>query len=464
MENKTEEKDIYSFRTHLRKRLMALFLVFIMFLGSILAWRIQIRQTGLEYVGTVLERAQQVTNQNTAYLTQPALERAWRVLKSAVRKPRTYEEFETYASLSIAKGDYEEAKEYIQGCIERCPDGDDKTLATLWLRKGSLYTLCGEKEKSIECYDKALEIDNTLQDALLLRAQMNSELGNNEAAANDLVNYETLAGSSPIIESALGGLYESIGDYASAVQCYTVAIDSGSYDVGVLATRARCSILIGSSETAGEDLERFFKEGGEDANGDNYAMLGMCRMEKGDYEGALKALHSALKRGYSNPMIIYEQCVACAYVIQDYDAVIKDGEAAVKLAENQSEVNESTAELYQWIGYARFVKNDYEPAADAFEKALKIDPTLEFMNYYAGISYMSSEKPERAVEFFRRSADLGEYQSVCMYDSGLCRLQLEDFEGAKKDFEEALEYNDDDEAVAESEALLTELKQYMASM
>lgn len=463
MENKTEEKGIYSFRNHLRKRLMALFLVVVMLGGSILAWRIQIRETGLEYVGTVLERAQQVTDQNTSYLTQSALERAWRVLRTAVRRPRSYEEFETYASLAIAKGDYAAATEYMQGCIDQYSGGDDGKLANLWLRKGSLYTLCSEEEKAIECYDKALEIDNTIQDALLLRAQMNSELGNAEAAADDLISYEKLAGSNPLIQAALGGLYESIGNYDAAVKCYTVAIDSENYDAAALASRARCLILTGGSEAAGEDLERFFREGGEDETGDNYAMLGMCRMEKGDYPGALKALHSAIRRGYSNPVMLYEQCVACAYVMQDYDTVIKDGGAAVELAESRGEINEGTADIYQWIGYANFIKNDYAPAAEAFEKALALNPALEYMNYYAGISCMSIDKPEKAVDFFRKSADLGEYPSICMYDSGLCRLQLEDYEGAKKDLEEAIEHNDDKDAVAESRQLLSELQRYLKS-
>lgn len=461
MESKAAEKDEYSFRSKLWKRLTALFLVIVMLGGMMLGWWIQIRDTGLEYVGTVLERAQQVTNQNTSYLSQPALERAWRVLKTVVRKPRSYEEFETYASLAIAKGDYATAVEYMQGCIDRYSGGDDSALATLWLRKGSLYTLCSEEEKAIACYDQALAIDPAMQDALLLRAQMNSELGNAAAAASDLVSYEKLAGGSPLIQAALGSLYESIGDYDAAVECYSMAIDSGNYDTGTLASRARCRILAGSIESAGKDLERFFREGGEDENGDNYAMLGMCRMEKGDYAGAQKALHSAIKRGYSKPEVLYEQCITCAYLMEDYDSVIEDGEAALRLAQTRGEEDEATANIYRWIGYAYFIKNDYAPAAEMFEKALAINSSLELINYYAGISCMSLDQYEKAMEFFRKSTDLGEFRSICMYDSGLCRLKLEDYEGAKKDFEEAAEWNDDDEAASGAGEMLKELKRYI---
>lgn len=464
MENTAADNKQYKFKTHIWRRLLALFLVFIMGAGAMLAWRVRIRDVGLQYVGTMLERAQQVTEENTGYLTQPMLERAWRVLKTSVFKPRKYEEFDTYASLAIARGEYAEAAQYMQGCIDTFPGGDDDALSKLWLRQGSLYTLCGENEKAIECYNKTLELKADTADAYLLRAQMKSELGMAQEAAEDLRTYETYAGSNPIVQAALGELYESIEDYASAVECYTLAIDSGSYDVKALASRGRCNILIGKSEQGREDLDRFFREGGEDETGDCYAMLGMCRMEAGDFAEAIPAFHSAIRKGYKNSDMLYSQSIACAYMIEDYDTVISDGMKAAELGEKNGADKKAIAEDYQWVGFAHFTKNEFPEAGEAFAAALKNDPELAMINYYAGVSYMTSENLEKAAEYFGTSADRGEYATVCGYNKALCLIQLERFEEAAAALEAAIEVNDDADAVKEAKTLLKDLDYYIRSM
>lgn len=454
----------YRFGYRLGRRLLALILVAAMLGSMVLMWQVQIRDYGMQFVGTVLEEAQQVTRTNTPYLSQPTLERAWRVLKATVSKPDTYEEFDTYASLAIAKGDYADAVGYMQGCIDTYSGADDAELAMLWLRKGSLLTLTEQPEAAAECYDKALELCPDLADACLLRAQMMSELGRQEEAAADLIRYQELAGSNPVIQAALGGLYESIENYDAAIECYTLAIESGSYEPTTLASRGRCRILSGDSAGAKDDLERFFREEGEDPTGDVMAMLGMCRMEAGEYEKAIKAFHSAIHRDYRNSGLLYQQCAAAAFAVEDYETVIADGKEALALAEQDGTDPREMLQLYQWLGYAYFAQSQFEEAAGMFDRVLELEPDAEFIHYYSGISRMTLGHLEEAIRHFEASAARGEHASVCLYNAALCEIELERYEAAEAALETAIEKNDSPEAVQEAAALLETLREYTDTM
>ena len=60
-----------------------------------------------------------------------------------------------------------------------------------------------------------------MKEAYLLRAQMNSLLGNQELVIGDIRTYDDLVGEEPSIRAAIGSLYESAGDYENAIECYT---------------------------------------------------------------------------------------------------------------------------------------------------------------------------------------------------------------------------------------------------
>ena len=456
-----EKPERFSFAYRTGRRVLAFALAAVLLGSMMLAWGARVRDLRKAYAGSALEYASQVLQSNTGYLNEPAVERAWQILTNAVRKPKTFEEFETYASLSIAKGDYKEAIGYLEHCIDLYSGDSDGELALLWLRKGSLFTLTEDFKTAQDCYDKALQLDETIPDAYLLRAQMESELGNMEAAVKDLKRYESLAGPQPVIQAALGGLYESAQDYENAEKCYTQAISSENYEVNILAARGRCRILLGDTEGALRDLERYLREGGEDPTGDVHAMLGMCRMEAQRYEDARKSFDAAIRAGYADEKLLWAQRVACDYILKDYDAVIQDGGKALELMEAQGGTDGEMGELNQWIGFSYFIKNDYEAALQAFEQARKQNAQLSEITYYAGICAMSVGKDEQAVEYFLESAERGEYTSVCMYNAALCEIRLEDHLTAAAYLQASIDAGDDENAVTEAKELLDQVKEYL---
>lgn len=444
-------------------------MAFVLVLGMVLGWAVQIRFARLEYLGTVLEHAAAVTETNTDYLSESSLKRAWNILRYAVGKPKTYDEYDMYTSLAIARTEYGEAIQYMRGCIDLYPGESPEELGVLYLRLGSLYALTGESDAAIRGFDKALEKVPDMEDAYLLRAQMHGLLGNKEQSLADVRRYDELAGDVPSLRATIGALYESAGDYESAAASYTIGIEQAEKpDPELLASRARCWLLLGKMSEAQRDLMRFFSEGGTDPDGDKNIMLGICRMEGGEYEKALQSFHKGMAAGYAQSALIYSQCVLCAYITGDYDTVIADGAkalAALEQGESPAETQTivsgeelmTAEELHHWVGLARMAKEDFTGAREEFLLIKDTAKAPEGIQYYLGLCCASLGENEEAVEHYTASIEKDEMTSLCYYNRGVSYLQLEDLEAGLTDLITVLQRNDDESAVTAAQTLLKEL-------
>lgn len=444
---------------------MALVLIAAMFLG----YAAQIRFGQLQYVGTVLEHAASVTADNTEYLSEGTLKRAWNILRYAVGKPRTYEEYDMYTSLAIARTEYTEAIPYMQGCIDLYTGGSAREKGVLYLRLGSLYALSDDVQNALAAFDKAIATEPNLADAYLLRAQMNALAGESETVAADIRQYEILTGENPAMAASLGNLYEGAGDYENAVRSYTLAIDhTDGSDPILLASRGRCYVLLQKMAPAMQDLNAFFTNGGTDPTGEYNLMLGLCRMEAEKYGEAINAFHNALNAGYPQKALIYSQCVLCAYIVGDYDTVISDGTKAleaIKAPQAQPDILlagvedglMTEEELYHWIGLARMAGEDFREAKETFRKIGDLSKSPAGILYYLGLCCASLGENEEAADYYTQSIEKQQMVSLCLYNRGVAYLQLEKLEEGLTDLITVLQRNDDADATAAAAALLQEL-------
>lgn len=429
-------------------KVLAVVLVICILLSGYLSIMTQVRYEQEQYVNTILELASNVTAENTEYLTASRVDRAITFLKTLVRKPHTYEQFEQYASLYIAREDYASAIEYLQKGLGAYNPDDSDGVAQINLRIGCLYVLTGQYSEAVSYFDKALDLQPELADAFVLRAQMKYELGDTEGAIADMNRYAELAGSSPAIQSSLGLLYESIGDLEHARECYTVAIDSAEEpDADLYYSRARCCTLLEDTEGACEDLEQYFAAGGTDDDGSAAAMLCYYRGGNGDYAGALEMGNLAVERGYGDPASVYSQCVLYAYCEENY-------EAAARYAHNAIELGVDDAEMYQWAAVCEMALGEYENASDDFQSALVADPQLADARYNLAVCLMAREKYVEAKYWYTASIDASENITASLYARGVCCFMTEDYENGTADLLEVIERNDDEELSADAAALL----------
>ena len=440
---------------HFGRRLLALLMALVMLLSMYLGYRAQIRFSGLNYVGQISEYAARVTADNTGYLSRSTLDRAWTILRATIRSPQTCEDYEMYASIAIAREDYAGATEYLQGCIDTYQGSDDEELATLYLRQAGVYVLTENYGEALVRLDRTLELNPAQPSALLLRAQMNYMAGDTQKALEDLTAYKALDNSDPVILAALGEVYEGVGDYDSAIECYTAGItDEAAYQTHYFVDRARCLLLTGDAAAAREDLETYFTREGEDPDGEAAAMLAMCRMNDGDYAGALAMFHRSATDGYAAPHLLYSQSMLCAFLCGEYETATRDGEKAIELTEA---AGEDSADLRFRTGLAYMVQQAYDLAVEHFTAAVQRDETLQDVSYYLGVCAMGQEDLELAVEHFTASVEKDESVTVSLYNRAICYLQLGKRREAKSDLTAVLERDDDPELTAQAQELLDSL-------
>ncbi|MBO5521984.1 MAG: tetratricopeptide repeat protein, partial [Eubacterium sp.] len=304
-------KNKRSFGKTTTYRILAVFLIALFFLGTYATLRANIRFSRLKYVEDTAKYAADITGENAEYLSENRLERAWKILRTSVKQPQTYEDYDLYASIAIAREDLEGAADYLQGCIDTC-EGTASDLAVLHMRRGSLFILQEAGEQAMRELDIALEEDPYLAPAYYLRAQLYAQDDETEKALSDYRTYISLNGRDPEITASLAEVFEAAGEPENALICYDAGIERGTAaGPEKYAGRARCRITAGDTAGAEDDLEQYFMLTDEDPGGAAAAMLGMCRMESGDYKGAAEMFSRALENGYTDEALQYGQSQLC---------------------------------------------------------------------------------------------------------------------------------------------------------
>lgn len=441
-------------------RVLALAVALVLAGGVYLTTQARIRFSRLNYVGQVAEYAANLTADETDYLTRGRLDRAWRILKTTIRKPKTYDDYELYASIAIAREDYGNAAKYLEGCIDTYDKPGVRDLAVLQLRLASLYVLQGNYADALTRLDEAVRTDPELAAAYFLRAQMHMALDDTDAAVADMRTYQDLPGSDPLILASLGGLYESCGEYTRAIDCYTMGIENKeTYDVELYKDRARCRILSEDIRGAKQDLDTYFGLDGRDEKGEAAALLAMCRMDAQDYAGAYEMFHRAVEDGYETPYLLYSQATLCAYLAEDYSGAAMDGLEAIR---GMDEAGENSGEVHYWVALAYLIQENYGLCRTHLEQAQRLQPQMSDIPYYMGVCAMAQGENEDAIGYFTESLEKGENTEMSLYDRAVCLLQEGLLEEAAADLTQLKAQTKDAELTAQADELLDVIAQVQA--
>lgn len=444
MENESGSK----FEKRKGLRILALALTAIILFNLFIGMEAQIRFSEREFAGKVAQYAARVTEENTEYLSKKDLDRAWDILKTLVRKPQTYDDYDMYASIAIAREDYESAVQYMQGCIDSYDGGSAKELALLYLRLASLCVLTGRYSEALDHLNLSASLDRSLSSVYFMRAEMKMVLGDTDGATEDVARYLELDGGDPVIMESLGQLYEVTGEPARAAECYALATDT---DIHAYVDRARCLIQTEDTKGARDCLTAYRAVSEEDANGEVSALWAVCLMDEGDYTGAAESFRKAAENGYPSPQLMHEQAMMCSYIAGDYEKAVLDGEKAVKA---EKAAGESPAATENLTGLCLLVLGRYSEAEKYIMSAIAEDPELEDTRYYLGICAMSLEDNERAVKLFTESVERGESVTPSLYDRAVCRLNTGDISGAVSDLREVIARNDEPDLTQQARDLL----------
>ncbi|MBQ9827064.1 MAG: tetratricopeptide repeat protein [Lachnospiraceae bacterium] len=370
--------------------------------------------------------------------------------RTEIQYPRTYEEFDQYAVNAVNEKNYDEALEYLDGCIENC-DGKDETIAGLELRKGSVYILKEEYDQAFEHIDKAIELDPDLANAWYLRAELYRDMGQNEKSMADFKVYQGLADADPVIVSTLASDFENAGDDETAISCYTKAIDSPeTFTEHLYVDRARCEARSGDLKRARKDLEKYFTLTEEDPRGEASSILGMCLMDDGEYDKAVSMFRQAIDKGYPDTVLIEEQIIQCLYAGEDYEGACSEGEKVLKEAGASAE----TAEISFWTGISYMAQGLYEEAFGHLQEAEKDEHAHQGIRYYLGVCAMAKEDYETAIGYFTKAITEDDNTTASLYNRAVCYIQTGRAEEAAADLKAVIEMGDDPELSGEAQEIL----------
>ena len=443
------------------RRALAVLLAVTLVASPVVMLKTQIEFSRLKYVEETAAYAAQVTEDETDYLNENRLNRAWKYLQTVVRKPETYHDYELYAQIAIAREDFESAAKYLEGCLETA-DGEGADPAVINLRLASLLVLNDERDKAAEYLDRAIELDPSLAAAYYLRGQLAAEAGDAEAAVADLKSYVSLPNADPNVVAQLAQLFEGTGDLETAVDCYTAGIDyQGDANPALYLARARCRVLLENLTAARHDLQTYFSLTDEDPDGQAAAIMAMCLMNEGDYEGATTYFNQAVDAGYADPALLYSQSVKSGFAAGNYPRAVADGLKALKILEGDGAGSRpegsapiDATEIRFWVGLSYLAQNKYKEALEHLTKVRETEAAYADIDYYAGVCELALEDYEAAETSFTASIEKDEDVTASYYNRAVCRIRLERLSEARTDLEAVVERSDEADLKAQAEELL----------
>jgi tetratricopeptide (TPR) repeat protein len=430
------------------QRVLALFLVAVLFLGLVLSSVSQIAFRKEAFEGSAAYGAAQQLLQDESYLTQDQLTRIRTILNAILGGRETSEDYETLASIAIARERYDEAVSFMEECLQRYDGNDASVYSRLLIKEGCLYALKGDYAQAVRTLDTAKFYDPSQPSAYLLCAQIAYAQGDAGQATAQLDTGLSVIRKDAASAGQAASIYEQTGRYDTAAEMYSVVLQQEDLTEEAQreyrGARARVSLMTGGLTTALEDCDFYFSHGGEDAAGVMQSVYGLCLMNGGKYEQAAAAFETALADGYTQPAALHTQLTLCYYAVGAYEKAIASAQAAIEGIETGEDDtasgglgSSSVGEMWQWIGRSYMAQGEYAQAEQAFTESIAAQDTLKENYYDRGVCRMAQKNYRQAAEDFTVSLAREEEVQGAQYDRGICRLQLGELEKAQADLKAA---------------------------
>jgi tetratricopeptide (TPR) repeat protein len=337
--------------------------------------------------------------------------------------------------LLIKSGDMSGAVEVLQGLIEQFPSE-----ARYYALLAEVYRSLGRTEESIKLYDKlrALEPDNAF--IQLSMAEYHSEMGDKIKAFEYL--YEAFRNENLDIDTKIRYLlkFYSLSDDNDTLT--RDAFKLAKMTVTVHPKDPKSHTMLGDFYTRENKLQeaRDSYRKSVELFSDNYAVwsqLILIESQLEDYPLMLEECSKAIDLFPNQVNLYYLKSVAHSQLKQ-YPEAIQVINTALPMAELNPALK---LQLLSSLGDACYFAGDYEQSDKAYERALEIDPnSLYVLNNYSYFLSLRKEKLEKAKEMAKRCVEQEPTSPTYLDTYAWVLFQSDDFEAAKKALELAINY------------------------
>jgi tetratricopeptide (TPR) repeat protein len=339
------------------------------------------------------------------------------VIASVLKSPQTLDDYYLMASMQIAQGRYDEAMVSVDKCLA-VAGNDTALLDDLWTKKGCLYAMSGDYDRTLSSFAKVSDGGASSADITQIMAQIYIERGDLKSAAERIAAYLKNAPDDADMQALIAQVCYLEGDYEQAEAHYTVLL-------GLV----------------------------DDADGQYHLMRASCREQLEQFEGALADYAQAAQLGFSDKGLCWAQAALCAYQLGLSEDVLSYGEQAAQTGSDQA----SWDLVYEAMGVSALQLTQYDASVSYFNKALEANAALVDAYYYRGVAYMALQQYDAAAQDFGASIERGERTTDCYFNRALCELQIGHNDAAKADLETVLTLSDDATLVAAAQAILNEI-------
>jgi len=264
-----------------------------------------------------------------------------------------------------------------------------------WLR-GEILEKMGDKEKAIQDFSKAIEIDTTYTLAYRSRAIIYEGMKKYDLALSDidaLIKYPSSVGSQSYNCLWRGHILTRIENYEEALKEYTRAIEFYPDNVFAYESRSRVYGEIGEHELALADVDTIIKKASS-PNSKHNVLRGKTLLKSGDKEGAIREYNKAIEID-TDDIFAYLERISFYEQEEKYDFVLKDYEILILKNPNSAGWHYQRAKIYYKMKLMDLAIKD-------LEKARKLSPKRANSAYLLGEIYEIQYKDkEKALVYYR---------------------------------------------------------------
>ncbi len=342
-------------------------------------------------------------------------------------------------------------------------ENSEKEMPEKYIAVGFIYHALGDYDKALRNYSKAMALNPNCNLVNYLTGVTYFELKNYPESGLYLQNELKQRPKSPNTTYLLGITYLKLGNSQQASACFNRAIKLKPDYVKAYIGMSSAYRIVGNYKqaekwtmqpiSAKKDTADVYFELGEIYSGiknydlaeenykksiekdpklfEGYIKLAKVLIERDRSNEALKILSDAEKLFPKNIKIMVQKASAlenqkkykeALKLIEDIERVspneeeitrikgkclilLDNSQNAINALKKGIENNPNDLELRKLYGIAMLKLDKLNPAENEFKNILKIKEDEPFANYYLGTTYFSLGEPEKAIEFYKKSAD-----------------------------------------------------------
>lgn len=326
------------------------------------------------------------------------------ILLGCGRAKKDTELFFIQGNVAYKKGNFEEAIKFYSEAIEKTPK-----FADAYNNRGRVKLEMDNLEGAIQDFEKAVSIDDKFYMAKFNLAEAYSNTDKLEESLSLLKQISNQYKDSSFYYVTLSNVLIQKNNFAEANSNLAVALRLNPQNDKAYTNLGYIQYTDKNYDAAKKNFEKAISLNPKQDFAINN--LSLIAAQKEDYAKALELVEKAIE---INKNEIYQNNKAY-YLIN-----LGKLEEGKKLLDLVLEKNKNSAWAYRNLGVYFLKAKNFANANENFLKSDKIDPTVELLNYYLGLTQQSLGNNSKACEYWSVGQKLNEAKSIEML-SKVCK-------------------------------------------